>query len=121
MLGTIGWTSQSIGAGSVIGRPTSMCHHRASEHASEGWPGDPRLFPLQQRKSWVAGPSPAMTRGLAATQYGHAETAGRLAFGGHATADRSATRRRRSSRQLHQQIVALGLDRIDRDVLIRRR
>ena len=39
------------------------CHHRASEHASEGWPGDPRLRSVNHRKSWVAGPT--LARALA--------------------------------------------------------
>jgi hypothetical protein len=33
------------------GRPLSMSHGRASEHASEGWPGHPRLCRIRHRKT----------------------------------------------------------------------
>ena len=48
-------TIRSTGAGH-----SSLCHGRA-------WPGHPRFCCWQQReKTWVAGPSPAMTQGFAA-------------------------------------------------------
>jgi hypothetical protein len=48
----------------IVAGPTPLCRGRSSLLChGRAWPGYPRLCWFQRRKSWVAGPSPAMTRG----------------------------------------------------------